>query len=193
MSSSAAARLAVRRFAPHTLSPLSVSRSIQPVPWHWLADSAELTCRPSSSPDASYTLTTQRSVSPLGLARSISPCPSLRSQQHHRSLSLLSRFKAALPSGPLSSSSASTSASSPSAGNSSPAEFDDRLAQLVGARASPPSSSSTTPQADALPLFREMLAGEDSPAKESNARKIVDNWEKIGGWVSGPLLACSFA
>lgn len=57
--------------------------------------------------------------------------------------------------------------------------IDDRIAAIAAGQGARPEDFDLT-----VKLFGEMMAVEDAELKQANAKKLVDSWERVGGWVS---------
>lgn len=92
-----------------------------------------------------------------------------------RSLSLLGRVKAAVSPSPT----AKTSSPEAATSTKTTGSFDERIAAIAAGQGARPEHFDET-----VNLFGEMMAEEDPAVKLANATKIVDSWERLGGWVS---------
>lgn len=131
----------------------------------------------STSPPPQSLLFSSRTCLPLSPLSSSSP-------HQIRTLSILSRVKALLPSSSSSNPSPSMTSASPSSTPSlstpsGPPSFDDRIAAIAAGQGAKQEHFD-----ESLELFGEMMNIQDSELKQANAKKIADNWEKLGGWVS---------
>jgi hypothetical protein len=129
---------------------------------------------PSSSTIASSTSTPLRPSS-SSIAHSHLSSSILFAHQT-RSISTWDRIKAAAKVGPNTTPAESLrSVTSDKASGS----FDDRIAAIAAGQGARPEDFDLT-----VKLFGEMLAVEDAELKQANAKKLVDSWERLGGWVS---------
>lgn len=93
-------------------------------------------------------------------------------------MSFFSRLRSALPSAPLGDGSEPRPTPAAASTGSPDAHLDARLGALIATQG----VSKEGDLEEALAIMKELLDKED---KSASARTIVDNWERLGGWVSG--------